>query len=275
VLTKQEIIPAKGHDYASVDTTPADSNKGYITHTCNTCGDVTVEEYELDPITVSNSDFVAAPGLGFETSLVAMSNIKSGRRFVLKVNTDAVSFVKCQSDVISVNFDTDGLLTVTVLGDVKAGDSLGVLTFTTAKALASGTYSFLSAVGSNMTGEFSSFAIYEYGDVNLDGVIGEDDLLLIKQYVVKALELSEIQLIYANVYADYSANGKARITSRDAVLLQQSLVNMDVTLGKPIEAIDREADQSTDAVWCVTETVFLVPDFQAIMADMTMRKEGE
>ena len=55
---------------------------------------------------------------------------------------------------------------------------------------------------------------------------------MIKQYVVKMIELSDVQKVYANVYADLDGEGNPNINSRDALLLQQYVVKMDVVLGE-------------------------------------------
>ena len=76
---------------------------------------------------------------------------------------------------------------------------------------------------------------YEIGDVNGDGKINSRDALMIKQYVVKMIELTEDQKMRANVYCDFDSEGNPNITSRDAMLLQQFIVKMDVTLGGKVK----------------------------------------
>lgn len=72
---------------------------------------------------------------------------------------------------------------------------------------------------------------YQMGDVNGDGKVNSRDALMIKQFVVKMIELTEEQKVYANVYYDVDSDGNPNINSRDAMLLQQFIVKMDVTLG--------------------------------------------
>ena len=47
VLTKQQTVPALGHDYVSMKTEPTCTEKGYTTHLCTQCGDMYNDQYVL------------------------------------------------------------------------------------------------------------------------------------------------------------------------------------------------------------------------------------
>ena len=185
----------------------------------------------MEPISVSGSAFVTAWGLDFSTALTATTAIPAGRVFVLRFDAEKSSYISVSSEFVSVQQDANGKLVVTALKDIAADTVFADLTFKAADDLKAGTHTFLFADESaNMTGDFAPIVIYQMGDVNLDGNINSRDALMIKQYVVKMIELTDAQKVYANVYNDFDNKGNPLITSRDAMLLQQYIVMMDVTL---------------------------------------------
>jgi hypothetical protein len=194
---------------------------------CTYCGEVVYH-----PISIVGSTFVTALGLEFETSLTATTAIPAGRIFTLRYDSTAANYISASSEFVSVQADGDQLI-LTALKDISANSVFAALTFKTAEDLTAGSYDFLFVDETEfVTGEFAPILIYQFGDVNLDGNVNSRDVLMIKQYVVKMIELSDVQKVYANVYADLDGEGNPNINSRDALLLQQYVVKMDVVLGE-------------------------------------------
>ena len=69
------------------------------------------------------------------------------------------------------------------------------------------------------------------GDISGDGVVNTRDLAILRQYVVGKIELTDVQLYYANFYEDFDDEGNAKINTRDIALLQQYIVGSIDTLG--------------------------------------------
>jgi hypothetical protein len=241
---------------------------------------------EREPVYLSNTSFVTAWGLDFTTAVSTRENIKSGAMFAIKYNADIVALKSVSAtDGISVDSSVKGVLTVKVTRDIANGESLFDLVFTTFEQLAEGSHKFLLC---NEHDEFNELVIYQIGDVNLDGNINSRDVTMIKQYVVKMIELSDAQKIYANAYHDVDANGKALVSSRDAVILQQYVVHMEVELGNRND-VEFVVDNSTEGteerikysvvegediirvpeaqeghVWSESETAYVAPVYTGI-----------
>ena len=116
----------------------------------------------------------------------------------------------------------------------------------------------------------------------MDGKISAKDVMLIKQYVVKMIEFTDVQKAYANTYVDYDSNGDDNVSSRDALLIQQSIVKMDVTLGDRVEItfvydeeeVKRSVHKGEDlkivpvetegASWSESATEYVAPNFYVI-----------
>ena len=101
------------------------------------------------------------------------------------------------------------------------------LEFEASGKLDSGSYELLSVQSSDNIRDLSNdVVIRELGDVNGDGNVNTRDIAMMRQYVVGLVELSDIQLSYCNVYADYDENGKPIVNTRDVALLQQYVVGL-------------------------------------------------
>jgi hypothetical protein len=175
-------------------------------------------------------------------------------------------------------------LIISVTTAKAAGSALFDVTFTTSDYLVSGSYDFMKAAdGELVCADFTQLTIYEIGDVNMDGKISAKDVMLIKQYVVKMIELTDVQKAYANTYVDYDSNGGENVSSRDALLIQQSIVKMDVTLGDRVEvtfvyddeeevkrsvqegeALEVVPTESEGKVWSESKTSYVAPNFAVI-----------
>ncbi len=96
---------------------------------------------------------------------------------------------------------------------------------TTSDELSPGEHVYMTA---DSQATFRKLVIYQMGDVNMDGAVNSRDVTMIKQYTVKMITLTAVQMVYADVYVDGIVN------SRDAVLITQSVVRMPVKLGDRI-----------------------------------------
>ena len=180
------------------------------------------------------------------------------------------------ADGVTVTKDGERF-TVTVMRAIEENETLLSLTLKPTENLAAGEHIFLSlAENDAATATFAPLCIYEMGDVNLDGKVNARDAVLIKQYVVQMVTLSEVQLAYANAYAD------DKINARDAVLLQQYIVKMPVTPGERHTLVfdtgDTEVRYTVKSgedfagipeapegyVWSLSKEVYVVPVFTAI-----------
>ena len=193
---------------------------------CAYCGQVL-----RTPISVSGSKFDTAFGLEFSTTLSATTAIPAGRVFTLRYDSALVSYISMSSEFVSVQ-TIGNQLVMTALKDISLNTAFATLTFKTADDLAAGTYNFLFVnTSEDVTGDFAQMVIYQLGDVNMDGTINSRDALMIKQAVVMMVELTDVQKVYADVYAD----GNGDINSRDAMLLQQFIVHLDIVLGGKVQ----------------------------------------
>ena len=236
-------MDAIGHSYESVEL------EDFIEHTCTICGDHYTEEIIRDPVSLTNTLFTTAWGMDFVTSIEAKLPIVKGAKFHLYYNGEVATLIELiGSDKIQITSGDNGKLTIKILEDIAADEVLLTLTFTTSEYLVSGSYTLLTVDESSAElCEFTDLVIYEMGDVNLDGKINSRDATMIKQYVVKMLDLTDVQKVYANVYVDTDKNGAPLISSRDALLIQQYVVKMDVKLGNRVDVtFSYETEETED-----------------------------
>ena len=208
-----------------------------IIYTCKICGNVYEELFEDRGVSINNTHFDTAWNLDFTTTISTQNTIVNSVTFTILYDTNIVSFKSIKAaDGVTINTEIDGKLIVSVTELKAAGVALFDVTFTTSDYLASGSYDFIKPVeGELVCADFTELVIYQIGDVNMDGKVSAKDVMLIKQYVVKIIELTDVQKAYANTYVDYDSDGGEKVSSRDAVLIQQSIVKMDVTLGDRVE----------------------------------------
>jgi CxxC motif-containing protein len=273
-----------GHHHVAVE------KEDVIEYTCPDCGDTYTEEIVRDPVSLTNTLFTTAWGMDFVTSIEAKAPIAKGGKFHLYYNAEVATFVSVTGSAkITIDTSVAGELSVKVLEDIAAGEKLMDLNFKTFEYLNTGSYTLLSVdENSKPLCEFTDLAIYQMGDVNMDGNINSRDVLMIKQSVVRMIELTDVQKIYANVYVDTDKDGQPLINSRDAMLIQQYVVRMPVELGDRIsltftygegesimysihkgEALTDLPDTPEGYVWSLDQEEFIVPNFASISEETT------
>lgn len=195
---------------------------------CDTCGKELSRTNITLPIThgsllLSVPDVDGAYGHEFTFGITATQ--LSGNGGVIHLKTDVLT-------ILSVS-PASKKTTVTVVGNeieivvadaVNDGEKIVDISATTSPEIQAGHYDYVSLIDETNTALFGQLRIYEPGDVNMDGKINSRDAVLIQQYAVKMIQLSDIQLIYANV------SGDDKVNSRDAVLIQQYAVKIPVNL---------------------------------------------
>jgi DNA-binding FrmR family transcriptional regulator len=183
-----------GHHHVAVE------KEDVIEYTCPDCGDSYTEEIIRDPVSLSNTLFTTAWGMDFTTSIEAKAPIAKGAKFHLYYNREVATFVSAVgSDKITIDTSVAGELTVKVLEDIPVGEKLMDLNFKTFEYLNTGSYTLLSVdENSKPLCEFTDLAIYQMGDVNMDGNINSRDVLMIKQSVVRMIELTGVQKMLAD-----------------------------------------------------------------------------
>ena len=209
--------------------------------------------------TLANTSFQAMQDQDFTTTIFVpeSSNIASFEA-VLNYDSAAVTLTKkevCKDNggTVEVN-EKDGKLYISYSATENQTTKINIvdLTFHVNDDLAAGNYSFISLDSSetnNASSEtesgnandyklkqsFTDMTIYQYGDADLNGKIQSRDVTYLKQYVVKLRDLSDISKIYSNAYLDFEDDGTTpKINSRDAGIIQQKVVKMDVTLGNRV-----------------------------------------
>ncbi len=208
---------------------------------------------------LSNTEFQTAQDQDFTTTIFVpeSSNIASFEA-VIDYDESAVSFkeyVACTDNNGSVVVnEKGGKLYLSYSATENQTEQINVvdLTFHVNDDLAAGTYDFIAldsgstnnassetdsgnATDYKMTSAFTAMTIYQYGDADLNGKVQSRDVSYLKQYVVKLRELSDVSRIYSNAYLDFEDDGVTpKINSRDAGIIQQKVVKMDVTLGNRV-----------------------------------------
>ena len=265
-----------------------------------------------------NTAFETAQAQEFTTTvyLPEKSNI-SDFQAMLRYDPECVTLVKaaaCKtaSGQTAVNAKNDGTIYLTYSSTENQTDKIDLveLTFRVPEDLAEGSYHFLeltsggnnSASTLDQDGQFTDakidagftdLNIYEYGDADLDGKVLSRDVTRVKQSVVKMRTLSGLEKIYANAYLDFDENGAPKINSRDAGMIQQKVVRMDVALGNRVSVTFYDADGNlyakksipkgsklknvpelpytegmTDGVWSLSAADEQKADFSEVNSDM-------
>jgi len=225
-------IPALGHDLIHYDAKPATTEEfGWKAYdACTRCDYTTYEEIERLPSeTAGTVALTARPGTR-----------APGMTFLLPVTASEVSGTGAEF-TLTVDLSAVSLINVVRAEGVEATEEGGTLSVRVGRNIAEGeTLLTLEIVVRNRleAGDyqilssdasvtyFGMMRTYDWGDVNMDGRISSRDAVLIQQYSVGLYELDDVALALADVYYD------GRISSRDAVLIQQYAVHMPVTLGK-------------------------------------------
>ena len=253
-----------------------------LTALSTSAADVTVNA------TLSNTDFQAEQDKNFTTTVFVPenSNIASFEA-VLNYDSSAVSLVdakacKDSNGTVEVN-KKDGKIYISYSSENNQTDKINVvdLTFHVNDDLSAGNYSFISLDSketNNASSEtdsgsstdykiksgFTDMTIYQYGDADLNGKIQSRDVTYLKQYIVKIRELPDLSKKYSNAYMDFEEDGVTpKVNSRDAGIIQQKVVKMDVTLGDRVNVTFYDADGEVYAQKSVKKDSALnnVPDF--------------
>ena len=217
--------------------------------------DVSAVDLKVNPI-LSNTEFQTAQDKDFTTTIFVPenSNIASFET-VLNYDVSAVSLVKatpCKDNggTVEVN-EKNGKIYLSYSSTENQTEKINAvdLTFHVSEDISEGDYEFISldSTGTNnassetdsgdatdykIKSDFKNMTIYQYGDADLNGKVQSRDVTYIKQYVVKLRELSDTSKIYSNAYMDFEEDEVTpKINSRDAGIIQQKVVKMDVTLG--------------------------------------------
>lgn len=205
---------------------------------------------------VMNTEFQTEQDSDFTTTLYIPENSNiSDFQAVIDYDEECVSLVKatpCESESgsIAVN-EKNGKLYISYSSVKNQTAQIDVvdLTFHVTDDLAGGKYDFITidtsgkniASSNTASGDstehklspiFTTLDIYQYGDADLDGDINSRDITYVKQVVVGEREISDISRKYSNAYMDFEEDGVTpKISTRDAALIQQKVVKMDVNLG--------------------------------------------
>ena len=188
------------------------------------------ERITLGEATVSFSDFTAASGKTFTTSLL-IDNIDNITRTTIKLkyNPDIVTFIDiipCEYVEVA-EYGASYLLLDIRLPDEATVLSLADISFKANETLTPGAYDFLNIeCEDTLVSELCQVEIYERGDVNMDGIVNTRDLAILRQYIVGLSALDFVQLSYANVYEDFDLNGVPIVNTRDIAVLQQYIVGI-------------------------------------------------
>ena len=178
--------------------------------------------------TISSTSFSTVRGLEFNTTLY-LSDVSGLTETVISLRFDSnvaeLSAYSCREGV-SVISEDGGKLTLAVKN--LAADTqipLVDLSFRTVETVSAGNHSFILIESKDMISDsMATVDIYQNGDISGDGVVNTRDLAMLRQYVVGKIELTDIQLYYANFYDDVDSEGNPRINTRDIALLQQYII---------------------------------------------------
>ncbi len=287
---------------------------------------VTASAAETAGVQLMNTAFQTAQDQEFTTTvyLPKDSNISDFQAY-LRYDPACVTLVKAtavktEQGQVAVNAKKDGSISLTYSAEQNQTEKLNLvkLTFRVPDDLAEGKYDFLTlnAGSDNMASsldeegkftdvklgaDFGTMDIYQYGDANLDGKVQSRDVTLLKQYIVKTKTLSPLAKIYANAYVDYEEDGKTpKVNSRDAGMIQQKVVRMDVNLGNRVSVTFYDADGNfyakksipagaelknvpdlpftqgiTDGLWSLSAEEEQPADFSAVKSDLEVYFVGK
>ena len=145
----------------------------------------------------------------------------------IRLNKDVVTLVNyaLYKDVSLIEeSDNELVISLTNLNNSKAFIDL---TLKINKSLVEGSYEYIEIDSDDIIAEsLENIVIYPMGDVNGDSTVNTRDVGLLKQFVVGKTELSEGQMIMADVYKTGSTDDNVVISTRDVALLQQYIVGL-------------------------------------------------
>lgn len=266
-----------------------------------------------------NTPFQAVQSENFTTTLYFEegSNIADLR---LSLSFDSglaelVDYRVCNNKTIANVNESEGEINITYSSTDHSAERFDVieLTFKTNDFLAHGSYDFLKfnadtvceagtyegdtnkITDKAVINAVEKLVIYQSGDADLNGQVQARDVTRIKQHVVNITKLNEEALPYANANVDFLEDGSPKINSRDAVLIQQKIVKMDVTLGgrSTVTFLDKDGkvydvksvkngsaltslpsvpvvDGYESGSWSSVGDSLVAPDFSNVSGDMTI-----
>lgn len=208
---------------------------------------------------LANTEFNAAQDQDFKTTVYIPQNSNvSAFEAVLNYDTSTVtlnSAKACSSESGSIGVNAkNGKVYISYSSTENQTEQINVvdLSFHVVDDLTSGTYSIFSldsnetnnassessngsAIDYKLTSNFTDMTIYQYGDADLNGKIQSRDVSRVMQYTVKMRDLTDLSKTYANAFMDFEEDGVTpKVNSRDAGIIQQKVVKMDVTLGNRV-----------------------------------------
>ena len=215
-----------------------------------------------------NTEFQTVQDAEFTTTLYLPENSNIAIfDVVLNYDTSCVSLVeavKCEGsgENVGINTTEEGKIVLSFASLENQTSQMDIvdLTFHVVEDLAGGSYDFITLdttennVASSLTNdgtstdhtiteEFTALNIYQYGDTDLNGTVQSKDVTYLKQHIVKMRDLSEVSKSFSNAYMDFSEDGVTpKLNSRDAMLIQQKVVKMDVNLGDRVTVTFYNAD---------------------------------
>lgn len=187
------------------------------------------EKAKYGSATISSTQFVTVKGTEFTTTLY-LSAVSGMTQTLITLNFDSavaqiLSYTEYENVTVISN-DNDSL--TLIIKNLSDDDVIPIMdvTLKTSETVAIGKNSFVTVISEDHINDvISTVDIYQTGDVSGDGVVNTRDLAMIRQYVVGKIELSDMQLYYANFYEDYDQEGKPKVNTRDIALLQQYIVS--------------------------------------------------
>lgn len=172
-------------------------------------------EMLLPAVTVLSASHIAVKGGVVAVPVYVQQKTGVGGSFTIHVEKNVASLLSYESaEGITVQTAEGGLL-VTLTTKPTAEVAVLTLTLRVADSLPVGKHTCLSLSAEGADPADVTITLLAQGDVTQDGVINRNDVLAVKQYVIKTQALTDVQL----AYADMNADGK--VDARDAMLILQ------------------------------------------------------
>ena len=187
---------------------------------------------------ISNTEFKTAWNCDFTTTIYLEGiNDFSYINLEFSFNSDLVELKEIVAkDGVSLVKKTDNTFAVEVSSLASRSKlDLVEITFTTSENAPFGTYDLFSVTTEqDITPNLDPLVIYKMGDVNMDGKVNVRDLNAVRQSMLKKTDLTAVQKLYANVYADYESDGTPKINVRDLNYVRQFMLRKKTVLGDRI-----------------------------------------
>ncbi len=195
-------------------------------------------KYQLGTANIEAESVRSVWGQQFTTSIV-LSAIDGITETDITVQYDAgtVNYegIMCYNGVTVTSVD-EGFVTLHIEIDQDITELiLADITFTVSQYLSAGTHEYISyECADTLTAALNTVTVYQMGDVNLDGEVNTADATLIQAYVTGMTNLSDLQMIYANVNGDKLSDGTEKVNTLDAAMIQWYYTGKTTSLGNRI-----------------------------------------